>query len=80
MAGSLAFLAPAAVLSAAPKPPVDGIRAGQRPTIVVREVTRRIVITRPSTPAPVRYVPGGSASSGSSPVSSTPAATSTGGS
>jgi hypothetical protein len=80
LAGALAFLAPAAVLGAAPRPPETGADAGQRPTLVIRRVTRRIVITRPSAPAPVRYISGGSASSGSGSVSSPPAATSTGGS
>lgn len=80
VAAALAFLAPAAVLGAAPKPPEQGARAGEPPTLVIRKVTRRIVITRPSAPAPIRYVSGGSASSGSSTVSSTPATTSTGGS
>ena len=78
VAGGLAFLAPAAVLSAAPKPPADATAVGRRPTVVIRKITRRIVMTRPSAPAAVRYVPGGTASSGSSSVSSAPAATSTG--
>lgn len=79
VAGALAFLAPAAVLGAVPKPPRDETSARPRPTLVIRKITRRIVITRPSAPASVRYVPASSASSGSS-SSSTPAATSTGGS
>ena len=80
VAGALAFLAPAAVLGAVPKPPQDAANERQRPTLVIRKITRRIVVTRPSAAAPVRYISGGSASSGSSSVTSTPAATSTGGS
>jgi hypothetical protein len=80
VAGGLAFLAPAAVLGAAPKPPQDAARAAERPRVVIRKITRRIVITQPAASAPVRYVSGGTASSGSSSMASVPAATSTGGS
>lgn len=79
VAGALAFLAPAAVFGAAPKPPQDTAQATDRPDLVIRRITRRIVITRPAVSSPVRYVAGGS-TSGSSSVSSGPAATSTGGS
>lgn len=84
IAGGLAFLAPAAVLGAAPEPPRDAAPAsGERPDILIRRVTRRIVITQPAAPAPARYVvSAGSASggSGTSSSSSSTAATSTGGS
>lgn len=79
VAGALAFLAPAAVFGAVPKPPQDTAQAAPRPNLVIRKVTRRIVITRPAASSPVRYVTGGT-TSGSSSVSSAPAATSTGGS
>jgi hypothetical protein len=79
VAGALAFLAPAGVLGAVPKPPQDPASPKQPPTLVIRKITRRVVVTRPSAPAPIRYIPGGSASAGTSSVSSTPA-TSTGGS
>ena len=79
VAGALAFLAPAAVFGAVPKPPQDTAQATDRPDLVIRRITRRIVITRPAVSSPVRYVAGGS-TSGSSSVSSAPAATSTGGS
>jgi hypothetical protein len=80
VAGAIAFVAPAAVLGAVPKPPQDTTaQATKRPDIVIRKITRRIVITRPTASAPVRYVSAGT-TSGSSAVSSTPAATSTGGS
>lgn len=79
VAGALAFLAPAAVFGAVPKPPQDAAQATNRPDLVIRKITRRIVITRPAASSAVRYVAGGS-TSGSSSVSSAPAATSTGGS
>jgi len=80
VAGAIAFVAPAAVFGAVPKPPQDtGAQATKGPDIVIRRITRRIVITRPAASSPVRYVSAGS-TSGSSTVSSTPAATSTGGS
>jgi hypothetical protein len=79
VAGALAFLAPAAVFGAVPKPPQDTAQATDRPDLVIRKITRRIVITRPAVSSPVRYVVGGS-TSGSGSVSSAPAASSTGGS
>lgn len=79
VAGALAFLAPAAVFGAVPKPPQDTAQATDRPALVIRKITRRIVITRPAASSPVRYVASGS-TSGSGSVSSAPAATSTGGS
>jgi hypothetical protein len=78
IAGALAFLAPAAVFGAVPKPPQDAAAASVRPNLVIRKITRRVVITHPAGPAPVRYVSGGS--SGSTSVSSSAPATSTGGS
>jgi hypothetical protein len=79
VAGALAFLAPAAVFGAVPKPPQDAARASARPDVVIRKITRRIVITRPAASSQVRYVTGGS-TSGSTTVSSAPAVASTGGS
>ena len=79
VAGALAFVAPAAVFGAVPKPPQDTPQASGRPNLVIRKITRRIVITRPAASTNVRYVTGGS-TSGSSSVSSAPAAASTGGS
>lgn len=79
VAGAIAFLAPAAVFGAVPKPPQDAAQGVNPRDIVIRKITRRIVITRPTASSPVRYVTGGS-TSGSSSVSSAPAAASTGGS
>ena len=80
VAGALAFLAPAAVLGAVPKPPQEVASRNERPALVVRKITRWVVVARPSAPAPVRYIAGGTTSAGANSVSSTPAATSTGGS
>jgi hypothetical protein len=80
VAGALAFLAPAAVFGAAPKPPQDTAQETDRPALVIRKITRRIVITQPAASSPVRYVVAGGSTSGSGSVGSAPAATSTGGS
>ncbi len=80
IAGGLAFLAPAAVIGASPVPPET---AQPEADIVVRKITRRIVIVEPAAAAPVRYIPSaGSAPGGSSTSASSgsAAATSTGGS
>lgn len=79
VAGALAFLAPAAVFGAVPKPPQEAVRESDPPSLVIRKITRRIVITRPAASPSVRYVTGGS-TSGSGGVGSAPAAASTGGS
>ena len=79
VAGALAFVAPAAVFGAVPKPPEDAA-ASARPDVVIRKITRRIVITRPAPSPQVRYVTGGTTSGSSSSASSAPAAASTGGS
>jgi hypothetical protein len=65
VAGGLAFLAPLTALGASPKPPVDQASAGQRrPVLVVRRITRVVVVRERPSPAPVRYVyaPSGSSS------------------
>jgi len=77
--GALAFLAPAAVFGTAPKPAHDARQSTDPSDLVIRRITRRIVITRPAASSSVRYVSGGSAS-GSSSAGSAPAVTSTGGS
>jgi hypothetical protein len=86
VAGSLALVAPwAAVVD-----PPEAAGSEERPVLIVRKVTRRVVITHPAQPAGVQYVyvndPSsssiGSSSAGSSSGSGgTPApTTSTGGS
>lgn len=82
IAGGVAFLSPWAILGLSPKPPVSAASAQlPRQVIIVRKITRRVVIQDAPKAAPVRYVyvNGGSSSSGGSTVSA-PATTSTGGS
>ncbi|HEY7756227.1 MAG TPA: hypothetical protein VID69_08380 [Actinomycetota bacterium] len=85
IAGSLAFFAPWAALGASPKPP--DAAADERPVLIVRTITRRVVIQDRPTQAPVRYVYAPSDGSTSSapgadtaPAPAPPPATSTGGS
>jgi hypothetical protein len=70
VAGGLAFLAPLTALRASPRPPADQAEAGRprRPALVVRKITRIVVVHEPPSPAPVRYVvapSSGSTSTGS---------------
>jgi hypothetical protein len=82
VAGGLAFVAPWAALAGAPKPASAAATAGERwPAVVVRTITRRVIVTHPRSDAPVRYVaapPNGSSSGGA--AAPPPPATSTGGS
>lgn len=83
-AGGLAFLAPWAALGASPQP-ASARAAGERPVILIRKITRRVVVQHPSAnQAPVRYVyaNGGSASSvpNAGAVNAAPPMTNTGGS
>ncbi len=74
LAGGLAFFAPWAALGASPKPATN-VAAGkaERPVVIVKKITRRVVITDRPASAPVQYVtvpssPSGSSSSGSGTV------------
>jgi len=85
--GGLAFTTPFVALSASPRVATAEGAEGSRPVIVVRKITRRVVVhAAPETP-PVRYVYVDGSSSGSSGASASSAAvaapsapTSTGGS
>lgn len=67
VAGGLAFFAPWVALGASPKPAPDAAAAKpERPVLVVRRITRLVVIRDRPTPAPVRYVVAPSSSSGAS--------------
>jgi len=85
--GGLAFTTPFVALSASPRVATAEGADGSRPVIVVRRITRRVVVhAAPETP-PVRYVYVDGGSSGSSGASASSAAvaapsapTSTGGS
>ena len=72
LAGGLAFFAPWAALGASPKPAAD-IAAGkaERPVVIVKKITRRVVIKDRPAPAPVQYVTVPSSSSASSSSGST---------
>ena len=76
VAGALAFFSPWVVLGTAPRPATADAPA-RRPVVVIRKITRRVVIREAAKPVPVRYVysGGGGASSYSAPP-----VTSTGGS
>jgi hypothetical protein len=90
VAGIATFVSPAAALAIQPKPSVAAASATQarRPVVVVRKITRRVIVREPARSAPVRYVyagggSGGSgavASSGSAPAPAPAPATTTGGS
>ncbi len=71
LAGGLAFFAPWAALGASPKPAAD-VAAGkaERPVVIVRKITRRVVIQSRPASAPVQYVTVPSSSSGSTPSGS----------
>jgi len=70
--GGLAFLAPVAALGASPKPPADVAQGTtERPVVVIRKITKRIVVHEQPADAPVRYVY--APSSGSSAPGSTTA-------
>jgi len=72
VAGGLAFASPFAALTAAPRPATAGDGASPRRVIIVRKITRRIVVHPAPEPLPVRYVyvGGGSSSAPSSPSTS----------
>jgi len=94
VAGGVAFLSPWAVLSLSPRPAVGTQAAQPRQTIIVRRITRRVIVRQAPKDRPIHYVyadggssgtatgtGGGSATgSGSGSVSSPPPTTHTGGS
>jgi hypothetical protein len=81
VAGGLAFLSPWAALALSPKPAAQAAQApSERPVIIVRRITRRVIVRdapRPSAPQ-IRYVSSGSSSSAGSAVA--PPTTTTSGS
>jgi hypothetical protein len=70
IAGGLAFLAPWAALGLSPKPAAAEASGGraQRPVVIVRKITRRVIVKDQPAQQPVQYVyvGGGSAPSGGS--------------
>jgi len=82
VAGGLALLVPWAVVAEAQQ---ASATKDKRPVVVVRRITRRVIITQPAKPSGVQYVYTSAPSSSSSSSSSSsgggaPAPTSTGGS
>ena len=69
VAGGLALMAPWAAVADAPEASAGG---EGRPVLVVRKITRRVIVTHPAQPAGVQYVyvNGGSSGSSSSSTSS----------
>ncbi len=85
VAGGATFMTGLGVLAAAPKPAqaAKGDQSKERPVVIVRKITRRVIITDPAVSAPVQFVSGGSSSSssgGSAPAPPPPPTTSSGGS
>jgi hypothetical protein len=71
--GAATFLAGLGVVGIAPKPAASaaqGDHRAPRRQMIVRHITRRIVIVEPATSAPVTYVPAPTAQVGSTGVSS----------
>lgn len=69
IAGALAFFTPWAVLGVSPRPTASAAPAKQaRRVIIVRKITRRVIIQDAAKAQPTRYVyvGGGSSSSGGS--------------
>jgi len=68
IAGALAFLAPWAAFGASPKPATAVAESAPKPrrVIIVRKITRRVVVQDQPANQPVQYVYVGGGSSGSS--------------
>jgi hypothetical protein len=75
--GGLAFLAPFAALGASPNPATEVAQGTRRPVLVVRKITRLVIVRDRPSPAPVRYV--SAPSSGSSSTGTVAAAPTSGG-
>jgi hypothetical protein len=86
IAGGIAFFSPWTVLGLSPKPAAGAEVARQpRQLVIVRKITRRVIIQDAPKSQPVRYVyaagtPGSSASGSSGSSSGSSAPTTTGGS
>jgi hypothetical protein len=86
IAGGAAFLTPLGALASSPNTAAADRAGRARPRVIVRKITRRVIVVTPAKPqAPTIHYVGGSSSSSSSGSSGTVAqapapATSTGGS
>jgi hypothetical protein len=75
--GGLAFLTPLGALAAAPAPPSDVAQGRpERPVLVIRKITKRVVVHERPAEAPVTYVsaPSTSTSAPAAPAVAAPAA------
>ncbi len=77
IAGALAFFSPWAILGISPRPATSASAQQPQRIVIVKKITRRIIIKDSPKPQPVQYVYSGGSSSS---VSSAPAPVSTGGS
>ncbi len=86
VAGGAAFAAPFASLTVSPKPATAEVSASRRPVVIVKRITRRVIVrTAPEAPQ-VRYVyvgggsssGGGSSGGGSAPLAAPPPTTTRG--
>ncbi len=76
VAGAAAFFSPWTVLGLSPKPAANAAEGKpRRPVVIVRKITRRVIIQAAPKTQPVRYVyapsSGGSSSSAPAPTTST---------
>lgn len=72
VAGIATFATPAAALGAEPKAPSNDHDGSARPVVIVRTVTRRVIVRERSRPTGIRYVtPAASSGSSSAPAAST---------
>lgn len=79
--GTAAFASPWVALGLSPKPSTASASpASKRPVVIIRKITRRVIVRSSPKPAPVHYVyAGGSSSGGSVSLAASPTTT-TGGS
>ncbi len=77
VAGGVAFFSPWTVLGAAPKPAAGEAPKAKSPrqVVIVRKITRRVIVQDTAKVAPVRYV---SSSSGGSAPAAAPVTTTSG--
>jgi hypothetical protein len=83
LAGGAAFAAPFASLTLSPKPATAQAEGQPRRVIIIKKITRRVVVQAAPQAPQVRYVYVGGGSSGggsSAPAAAPPPATTTGGS
>jgi hypothetical protein len=71
IAGGVAFLTPWVALGASPEPAVQpGTAPNARKVVIVRKITRRVIVQPGATPAPIRQVTSSSGGGSYSPPTS----------